>query len=175
MEELIKKFLGGSGYGSGSGYGDLHLTTYNGQPVYYIDDIPCYFISINKNLLFAKVVVINISDFSITPQFVFKFNGCFAHGDTLKEAKRDAENKYYAQLDVSERISAFNKAFNRGVKYDAQLFYDWHSTLTGSCETGKSMFIKQHAINLDSKLTVDEFISITKNAYGGEIIKQLAQ
>jgi len=182
MEELIKLFLSGDGYGDGSGDGSgngsgngygIRLLSYKGNKVHYIDNIPCYFISVNKSLLFAKVMVIDTSDLSVTKQFVFKFNDCFAHGITLKDAKRDAEAKYYSQLDVSERIASFNSTFKRGIKYKSRLFYEWHSTLTGSCQSGKDLFIKQNNIDLDSEMTVDEFISKTRNAYGGEIIEKL--
>lgn len=176
MEELIKKFLYGYGDGYGSGYGSgdgVHLTSYKGKRIHYIDGIPCYFLSVNKNLLFAKVMVINTNDFHASLQYVFKFNECFAHGDTLQGAKRDAERKYYSQLDVAERIATFNSTFKRYVLYDAIQFYEWHSTLTGSCQSGKDLFIKQNNISLDSKMTVDDFISITINAYGGDIISRL--
>ena len=162
----------GDGDGNGSGYG-IRLTKYKGQTVYYIDGIPCFFTNIKKNQPFAKVCVIHTSDFSATSQFVFKFNNCFAHGTTLKEAKRDAENKYYSQLDVAERIAAFKEVFKWAVEYECSLFYEWHSTLTGSCQAGKDLFIKQHGIDLSGKMTVAGFIALTKNSYGGDVIRQL--
>lgn len=192
MEKLIKKFLSGDGYGygygngdgngdgngngngDGNGYGDgVKLKTYKGKLVYYVDGIPCVFSTVNKNLLFAKVNVINISDMSASQQFIYKFNGCFAHGYSLRDAKSEAENKYYSQLDVSERITAFNSSFKKGVKYSAKQFYEWHTTLTGSCTPGKNMWISQRGINLDIEMTVEEFIDLTKDSYGGEIIRQL--
>lgn len=168
MEELIKKFLSGSGDG-------LIIKTFNGTRVYYIDGIPCTFVSINSKMLFAKVNVINIIDFTTEPQFVFKYNGVFAHGLTIKQAKNDAENKYYSSLDTESTIVSFRETFKKGKKYEAQLFYDWHSRLTGSCASGKDLFVKQHNIDLCAEMTVETFISITKEAYGGNVIMKLLE
>jgi hypothetical protein len=39
---------------------------------------------------------------------------------------------------------------------------------------GRKQFCQEHGINLDSdKFTVQQFIKLTINAYGGDIIKQL--
>ncbi len=166
----------GDGDGNGDGYGDgygLKFQTYKGNKVYYVDNIPCVFKSVNKDLLFAKVAVINKTDLSSELQFIYKFNGCFAHGKTLREAKADAENKYYSQLDVNERIKKFHETFKVNVKYSAKLFYEWHTTLTGSCGSGKDLWVKERGVDLNSKMTIQEFIELTKNSYGGEIIKKL--
>ena len=60
-------------------------------------------------------------------------------------------------------------------EYKAQIFYDWHHKLTGSCELGRNEFIKQHNINLDDVMTAEEFIKLTENAFGGEVIRQLKE
>jgi len=151
----------------------LKLKTYKGQRIYEIDGIPCVFKSINKSLLFAKVAVINSKDLSSSLQFVFKFNNFFAHGGSLKQAKSDAEAKYYSQLDFPARIKEFNSTFKQGVKYNAQLFYNWHTTLTGSCSSGKARWVKERGFDLKSKITIEEFVNLTKDSYGGNVIKQL--
>jgi hypothetical protein len=170
----------GYGYGDGAGSGDgsgsgLKIKTFNGESVYYIDGIPCTFVSIHSKMLFARVNVINIIDFTSESQYVVKYNGVFAHGLTIKQAKIEAENKYYSQLDTESTIAAFRVAFKKGQSYKAQLFYEWHSRLTGSCTPGKDLFIKQHNIDLDVDMTVEQFISITSQAYGGNVIQQLLE
>ena len=55
------------------------------------------------------------------------------------------------------------------------MFFEWHNKLTGSCEFGRNSFIKNHGINLDDMYSVSEFINITKNDYGSEIIRQLGE
>lgn len=42
-----------------------------------------------------------------------------------------------------------------------------------ACDAGKKLWINERGIDLKSELTVDEFINLTQNSYGGEIIKQL--
>jgi hypothetical protein len=170
----------GDGDGSGYGYGDgdgsgLKIKTFHGEPVYYIDGIPCTFARVHSSLSFAKVNVINKIDLTAEPQYVVKYNGVFAHGLTIKQAKIEAENKYYSSLDTESTIAAFRETFKKGKKYAAQLFYDWHSRLTGSCTPGKDLFVKQHNIDLDAEMTVEQFISITKDAYGGNVIRQLLE
>jgi hypothetical protein len=166
----------GYGYGSGSGSGSgLKLKTFHGANVYYIDGIPCTFERVHPKMLFAKVNVINIMDFSAEAQYVVKYNGVFAHGLTVRQAKVEAENKYYSSLDTESTITAFRESFKKSKKYKAQLFYEWHSRLTGSCTSGKDLFIKQNNIDLDADMSVQEFISLTKEAYGGNVIQQLLE
>ena len=38
---------------------------------------------------------------------------------------------------------------------------------------GRKIFIRDNNLSLDDEYTVDEFIAITENSYGSEIIKQL--
>lgn len=92
---------------------------------------------------------------------------------------RDGKLKKYAQnLPPEERIRLFIEAHpadQPDTRYTAQDLYVWHHTLTGSCDAGRRAFAKEHDIDLTSTtLTVGEFISLTRNAYGGDIIKQLA-
>lgn len=59
-------------------------------------------------------------------------------------------------------------------KYPARSFYEWHNKLTGSCEMGRQQFARQGGYDLENDMfTVAEFISITRNAYGKEVIGQL--
>lgn len=56
----------------------------------------------------------------------------------------------------------------------AKELYKWHNILTGSCEFGRREFCKDHKIDIDKDLlTVNEFIALTVNEYGGDIITQL--
>ena len=47
--------------------------------------------------------------------------------------------------------------------------------LTGSCEMGRREFAKSHGYSMkeDELLTVEEFIELTKNSYGGRVIRKL--
>ena len=161
----------GGDYGYGNGYGDLIL--FNNEPVYYVDGIPTIISKVHGNL--AKGHVIN-ADLTTTPCYVVKYDDLFAHGQTVKEAELALEEKIFSRMDVDEKINAFLKKFNLVDKYPAKDFYEWHHKLTGSCEFGRNRFIKDHSIDIENGMyTVQEFINITKNDFGGSIIKQLAE
>ena len=76
-------------------------------------------------------------------------------------------------MDTDEAIDKFIDTFKPNKKYTAKDFYEWHHYLTGSCEMGRKSFMKDHDIDFDTALTVDKFIDLCKEDYGGEIIKQL--
>ena len=58
--------------------------------------------------------------------------------------------------------------------YPAKNLYEWHHILTGSCEMGRSQFVREKGIDLEmDTFTVDEFVTMCKDNYGGEIIKKL--
>ena len=169
-----------SGYGSGcapaSGYGGSYsgvfrIKSYVRNPVHYIDDIPTIIQSIRGNA--AKCLVLK-SDLTTTPCFVVKVGNSFAHGKTIKEAFLDAQAKHFNELPEDERLQAFVYAHKWGVEYPDKDFYEWHSNLTGSCKMGRDMFAKEHGLEkLDGKHTVEWFVELTKDAYGGEIIKRI--
>jgi hypothetical protein len=166
----------GDGYGDGNGDGNgngVKLHTYLSKPVYYIDGIPCIFKSVVRN--FAKVSIIDNTDFSLSDQFVCKFNVVFAHGNTLEKARQDAERKYYSELDQDAAIDKFLESFTLNKDYSNTEFYKWHSILTGSCDSGKDYWMKENGIDLNGKMTAKEFLNVTKGAYGGEVIEKIIE
>ena len=165
----------GCGDGSGDGYGDIDgsLISFNNELIYYVDGIPTIISKVHGNL--AKGYVIN-ADLTTTPCYVIKHNNLFAHGETVKEAEQALEKKIFSRMNADEKIDAFLKKFNLVDKYPAKDFYEWHHKLTGSCEFGRNQFVKNHFIDIENGMyTVQEFIDITKNDFGGSIIEQLAE
>lgn len=159
----------GNGFGNGYGY-DCGLEMFNNQQVRSIDDIPTIITNLKGNI--AKGFILN-SDFTLSPCFVVKHNSIFAHGETLHEAQQALESKLFDEMEVEERIEMFLKEFEPNKKYKGSVFFDWHNKLTGSCVMGRTIFIRDNNLSLDDEYTVDEFIAITENSYGSEIIKQL--
>ncbi len=161
----------GDGYGYGYGYGDGYgIKTFSNQQVNNIDNIPTIITNLKGNI--AKGFILN-NDFTLTPCFVVKHNSVFAHGETLHEAQQALERKLFDGMEVEEKIEMFLKEFEPNKKYKGSVFFDWHNKLTGSCEMGRKSFIRDNNLSLDDEYTVDEFIAITENSYGSEIIKQL--
>ena len=173
IKEFLKIELGygyGSGSGSGSGYG---ISMFAGQAVYPIDGVATIIKHIKGTV--AKGFILQ-SDFSLTPCYVVKAHGCFAHGETLKKAQEALENKLFEDMDTDEKIKLFIEKFSLDNEYPAKDFYDWHNKLTGSCEMGRKAFAKDHDIDIENDvMTVVEFINLTKNSFGGSVIRQLAE
>ena len=191
LEDRIKRFLqvgdgsgsgsgDGSGSGSGSGYGDgsgdgdgSGLKSYNRQQVYYIDNTPTLINGIRNNV--AEGYVIN-ADKSLSACYVVRIGNSFAHGETLKAAHADALAKHMQDMSEDERIEMFvNEHPDYDKTYPCKDLFKWHNTLTGSCEMGRRSFCQDHGIDLDSAYTVRYFLDVTKDAYGGNIIKKVIE
>ena len=162
----------GSGSGDGYGYGDgSGIKVFNGDKVYLVDNILAIFISIRGNV--AKGYILQ-SDLQLKPCFIVKENNKFAHGDTLRDAFNSLQEKLYDDSTEEERIEAFKKKFPEyDVKYDNGDLFTYHHVLTGSCRMGRESFVSDRGLSLDGKTSIREFVELTKNAYGGDIIKKL--
>ena len=170
-EAFLHTDFTGSGSGSGSGYGyGSGLKTLNSQSVDYIDGVPTILTRIVGNV--AKGFIVR-NDLSLAPTYICKQGNMFAHGETLHKARDALLEKLFDDMPTEERIAAFCKEFNPGVKRPAMDFFSWHHRLTGSCEQGRREFARQNGIDLDSDtLTPEEFFSLTRDSYGKDIIRQ---
>lgn len=168
----VSHFGSGYGYSSGYGYGyGVDISSFNNTPIYLIDNIQTGIISAKGNV--AKGFILN-SDFTTNPCYIVKDDkDIYAHGETLKEAEEALRSKQLEKKPIEERIQLFKERFEPDKLYKGQEFYDWHHTLTGSCKMGRDSFCEEHGINLESEYTVEYFIELTENSYGGEIIKKL--
>ena len=144
----------------------------NSQKVYKIDRVPTIILSIHNNI--AKGKILN-KDLTFTACYIAKGHNLFAHGETVKKAVEDLQNKIIRKLDIDERIEEFRKKFNNKDRYQGTDFYKWHNLLTGSCEMGRNNFVSNHSIDLENTFTVKEFIDLCKNDYGGEVIRKLEE
>ena len=160
----------GSGYGSGSGDG---IEKINGDTVYKIDSIQTLIDNVHGN--YAKGRILNI-DLTTTECFIAKCGNYFAHGKTLPKARSDAHEKYEENLPLEERIKSFNQKFTSDTELiSGKELFSWHHILTGSCLLGRQNFCKDHGLDINSKYTVKQFIELTENAYGSDIIRKLKE
>ena len=116
------------------------------------------------------------SDLTKEVTYIAKKENKFAHGKTLQEAVEAVNAKVIASKSVEERIQLFVEAFpmiDTFVK--GEELFRWHNILTGSCMQGRKMFCQEKKINLEHEFTIAEFITLTINAYGGGVIKQLRE
>ena len=161
----------GSGSGYGSGYGD-GLKKINNDTIYKIDGVPTVIKHIKGNI--AKGYVLN-SDLSINKCYIAKRNGYFAHGESIKDAMKSLEDKILMNMDIDEKIDTIIGEYEKDMEYPNKTFFSLHNFLTGSCEMGRNKFVREHNIDLEGKMTVDEFINLTENDYGSDIIKQFKE
>ena len=196
-EEISFSLLYGDGYGDGSGYGDGYghgngcgygyghgngcgygyghgdgcgIGQMDGHRVYYIDGVPTIIDHARGGVAKGKILR---SDLTFATCFIVKQDGVFAHGDTLREAMDALRDKLFEAMPEEERIASFVAEHKPGVPYPNADLFDWHHRLTGSCEAGRRAFVSDHGIDMDGKTTPEDFIRLTKNAYGGSVIKKL--
>ncbi len=163
----------GYGYGSGDGSGDGDgLKSLCGEPVYMIDGVPTIITEIRGSVAMGSIVM---ADLSKRKTFVVKGGGKFAHGADLHAAQAALEEKLFDDMPVEEKLEAFREQFAPGEAYTVADFYDWHHRLTGSCTQGRDAFAQDHELSMSDAMTPEEFIDLTKDAFGGRIIRQLAE
>ena len=162
----------GSGYGSGDGSG---VKTIDGREVYEIDCTPTVIYSVHRmrGIYYAKGAILS-DDLTLSPCFIARVGDCFAHGDTLRDAVRDAHEKWMDDRPLEDKLDEFVKAHPDPDKEYGDLF-DWHHTLTGSCEAGRREWCRAHGYEPTDSITIRTFIEQTRNDYGGEAIRELAQ
>lgn len=177
----------GYGYGGGYGYGDSFgsgsgsgycyscgdgIKTFCGDRVLEIDGIQTVIRSVHGNL--AKGFVLQY-DFKLIPCYIAKHDNMFAHGETIQEAVAAVNKKVLKNMDSDKVIDKFFEHFtDLSKKYPARDFFEWHHYLTGSCEMGRKAFVKNSGYDIEhDRFTVQEFIDITRNAYGKDVILRL--
>ena len=159
--------------GEGSGISVMNIKTLNGHIIDYIDGVPTIITHIHNDV--ASGFIIRF-DMTLIPCYVAKAGNYFAHGETLKDAVKDAEAKEVREMPIEERIEKFIEVFGSlDSEHIGKEFYDWHHILTGSCRMGRDKFCKENGIDLTKKYRVRYFLNITKNSYGGETIKQISE
>ena len=167
----------GDGDGSGSGYGDGYgdgsgsgIKRFNRETVYQIDGVNTLIRSVRGNT--AHGVIVN-ADLTLTTCYIVKQENVFAHGETLRGAMEALRDKLFEDMPEDERIDTFLRETDREKTYPTQYFYNWHHRLTGSCDMGRKQFARDHGVDLEhGMMTMAEFLELTKNAYGGDVIRK---
>ena len=163
----------GAGRGYGRGYGRGHvIKAISGCTVHEIDGVQTIIDRVRGNVAKGRILK---SDLTAERCYVVKQNGLFAHGGTLRKAMEALRDKLFEGMSEDERIDAFMAEHTLGVAYPVMDLHDWHYRLTGSCEMGRNAFAADHGIDLNGEMTVEEFIRLTRNAYGGETIRQMEE
>ena len=143
----------------------------DGNKVYLIDGVQTVLQHIHGNV--AKGAVLQ-NDLTLKPCYIAKGGGHFAHGETLRDAMTALTDKLFDDMSEEDRIAAFVEAHPDYCKpYPNRDLYDWHHRLTGSCEMGRTAFVEDKGLSLDEEMTVEQFVELTRNAYGSSTIRKL--
>lgn len=168
-------YSNGHGYGHGYGYGsdsECKVSQLNGRKIHNIDGVPTAIDHVRGGI--AKGAILQ-NDLTFTPCYIVKQDGYFAHGGTLREAMEALRDKLFEDMPEDERIAAFVAEHEPGKPYPNRDLFDWHHRLTGSCEAGRKAFVADHGLDMGGSTTPEEFIRLTRNAYGGEVIRKLEE
>lgn len=85
-----------------------------------------------------------------------------------------SHRRHTSRNDGGTRYDTFLRETDREKVYPTQYFYDWHHRLTGSCDMGRKQFARDHGVDLDhGMMTLTEFLELTKDAYGGDVIRKV--
>lgn len=166
-----------SGDGFGDGHGDGHgggIAVFVGRTVHDVDGVQTIITAVNAG--FAKGYVLN-SDLTMTPCYIAKGGGRFAHGETLKKAVSALQDKLFEDMPEEKRIAAFIEAHpDKNAKIPARDLWVWHNRLTGSCEMGRNQFAADRGIDIDKdEFTPLEFCEMCNGSYGGDVIRRLEE
>lgn len=164
----------GNGYGYGYGNGNTGFVSINGEKVHYIDGIPTVIFSVHGDYASAGILQ---QDFTLKTCYVARAGNEFAHGETLRKAIEDAQDKRTRKIPLKERLAEFKAAFPEwDTPYSNSDLYRWHNVLTGSCRMGRNEFAREHGIDVEGgKMTVREFVSLTEHSYGGKAVSSLRE
>ena len=162
----------GHGYGSGNDRNKARgIVEIEGYKVYAVDDTPTIITAIHGNV--AKGFLLG-KNTHLVPCYIAKDGDNFAHGKTLHEAYAALQEKLYDDSTEEERIEAFVEKFPEfDTPYSNEDLYHYHHVLTGSCEMGRQSFKESRGLTLEGTMTVRQFVELTKDAYNGDIIKEL--
>ena len=129
--------------------------------------------SVHGNI--ARGATIN-SDLTLADCYIAKCEDYFAHGETAKQAMADAQSKAYQNKPIEERIDyVIEKYPDVDVPIEHSALFSLHNFLTDSCLFGRKEFAKAHSLDPEhGAMTMREFIHLTKDAFGGDNIRQLA-
>ena len=125
---------------------------------------------------FAKGKILN-SDLTLTDCYIARVDNYFAHGETLRQAYADALAKALSNEPIEDRVKRVVAQYpDADEPIEHSELFKLHNLLTGSCDFGRRQFAKEHNLDPENgKMSMRDFIDLTKNAYGSSNIRLLAE
>lgn len=135
-----------------------------------IDGMQTFITHIRNNVAKGFFIVHN----NVITCFIVKEQGIYAHGATIKEAFYSLQAKLFNLTTEEQRIKEFKKKFpDYNKEYNNLDLFIAHHELTGSCLMGRKIFMTEHHKTMEGKTSIKDFIELSKNSYGGNIVKKL--
>lgn len=186
-DEIIKFWYGdGEALGNCSNIGHckvvgsvcgFYFAEFEGHTVYLLNSVPTCITAVHKaaDFMYAEGFVINNSMYKENC-FIAKVNGEYAHEVNLRLAVLSALDKFNNNEPLDVKINRFIAEFpNLHENVDNHRLFVHHHLLTGSCTLGRQKFIREHNIDIDGSMTVEDFIKLTTYAYNGKVIRELGK
>ena len=156
----------GNEYGSGYGHsiyipGVEALISYNGHKSYIIDEVPTIIYSVCSNI--AKGAIIG-NDLTLKECYIAKEGNCFAHGKTIKKARKDLLYK------ILDRDKSEFETLTLDSKLSLKDAIQCYRVITGACSQGVKNFCD--SIELKENYTIREIINLTSEAYNGYLFEE---
>ena len=137
-----------------------------------VDNVPTIITNIRGDIAEGYTLRNNVES---VPCYIAKVGDYLAHGATTHEALQSAQEKYDGSRPLSERIADTTAKYpTLDTVVPHKELYALHHTLTGSCKFGRDEFAASHGLDPEKgEMTMRQFIELTKNAYGGDAVREL--
>ena len=107
------------------------------------------------------------------PFFAIKDDDKIGIGASYGHASDVLLMKQTIGISEEQRLSEFIESHEKDKSYTVENLWDWHRYLTLSCYSGGERFRDEHGLKMEDLMSIQHFISITENDFGGHIIKKL--
>lgn len=92
--------------------------------------------------------------------------------ENTEEYKKVKE--YLDSIPYKRRVNSFMAKYNMTDKYPVKDLLRWHMIVTKSCPEGIKTFAENHGMDIENgMMTVPECIELAKDAFGGDILKDV--
>lgn len=141
-----------------------------GKRVYRVDGIQCIFKSVHKDWAVVEVDLLG----ERKTLFLAKLGGFISHGNSIREAFEQLQDKVVALIHYEENKALFMKRFPKmDKKYANSDLIRWHSKVFGACDEGTALFLKEKRIPYFGKTTLVEFFDTIRGGFHSWLVADL--
>ena len=151
--------------------GEEDIKTLNGHIVDFVGGKPTIITLING--IIAEGYIVG-NDLTLNPCYLVRVGNTFTHGSTLEEAILRAGLKVRNRKPIEQLVQEFVDEFGTlDSRHKGMEYYVWHCVLTYSSQFMRDLFCRVNKIDLNQLYTVRQFLQMTANVYGGDVIRDI--